>query len=129
VVKIPFSEAGLVAARHFCENNIPCNVTAVMGITQAIAAMASGARYVSVICGRIQDSNGSAGELLKQLIFRIRQEQRSTQVIAASLRQPSDVARALTAGAHIVTVSPEVLRKSLQNPATDQMIADFDAAG
>ena len=126
---------------------IPVNCTACMTVYQAMAAAASGARYVSLFWGRIRDGGKEekfAEEREKLLASgKLRPEDfdpavavRETrtlldrfypgsEIIAGSIRTPSDVKDASLAGAHIVTVQPKILRSMLGHFKTDEVVDQF----
>jgi transaldolase len=58
----------------------------------------------------------------------IDRERLGARIIVGSVRHIMDVNEALTAGAHVVTVPPPILRKMLHNPKTDETIREFNAA-
>jgi transaldolase len=133
VMKIPITEMSLgfmhtLREPERAQKYILTNLTAVMSFGQAYAGVLAGARFVSLICGRMKDAGVSDSEVVKQLTQRIRHQQLKTTVIAASLRTPADVNRVLTAGAHVATVTGAVLRKVLRHELTDQMIREFQGS-
>ncbi|MEZ4312322.1 MAG: hypothetical protein R3F14_30195, partial [Polyangiaceae bacterium] len=52
----------------------------------------------------------------------------SAKIIAGSIRHLHDVSQALSAGAHIVTVPPPILRAMLRHPRTEETIREMNAA-
>jgi transaldolase len=128
VVKLPFSEAGLVAARTLSKHGAEVNVTACMSFQQAYLAALAGARYVSLFWGRIRDMGYDATPVVRDVREMLDREELPAQIIAGSMRQPVDVTEALLAGAHVVTVTPPILRKMLHNPKTDETLREFSEA-
>jgi transaldolase len=49
-------------------------------------------------------------------------------IIVGSVRHVMDVNEALEAGAHVPTVTPQVIRKMVWNPRTIETIAEFNNA-
>lgn len=128
VIKVPMTEHGLEVTKELSREGVTVNVTACMSFVQAYSAAMAGASYVSLLCGRIADSSSSSSEAIKQTVQRLRHDARGARVIAASLRDPAAVSRALAAGAHVATVPPGTLRKMLCHAATDKMLAEFREA-
>src|SRR5512135_392238 len=55
VIKVPLTEAGLVACRKFRADDIKVNVTLCFSPTQALLAAKAGATFVSPFVGRLDD--------------------------------------------------------------------------
>lgn len=127
-VKVPFSELGLRATHRLVSKGIAVNMTCCMSFPQAYLASLAGARYVSVLVGRVRDMGYRAEPVIEDLRAQIDRERLDTQIIVGSLRQVLDVTDALSAGAHIATVPGPVLRKMLHNPKTDETIREFNDA-
>jgi transaldolase len=128
-VKVPFSQTGLGVASRLRKLDFPVNITSVMTAAQAYVAAQTGAQYVSLFMGRISDMNLDPTEIIRDARQLIMNEPAlKTQIIVGSIRQSRDVMSALHAGAHIVTASPEILKKLLWNPGTQAVNAEFQAA-
>ena len=90
-------------------------------------------QHVSLFMGRISDMGQDPLEVIAGVRELMNAErERATlfkaNIIVGSIRQPRDVMDALRAGAHIVTASPDILKKLLQNPGTEAVNAEFQAA-
>lgn len=128
-IKVPFSETGLRIATRLIRNDFTVNLTSLMTGAQAYLAALTGAEYVSLFMGRISDMNYDALAVIGGARHLLDQEPAlRAQIIVGSIRQAPDVTRALAAGAHIVTASPEILKKLLWNPGTQAVNAAFAAA-
>lgn len=84
-----------------------------LGWTTAVLAAKAGARYVSLMLGRIDDEGGDGAATVSAVRAWIDDWSIETFVIAASLRGSRDVGRAISAGSHCVTVPPALLIKSM----------------
>jgi transaldolase len=127
-VKVPFSEEGLAVAHALSARGAVVNLTCMMSFPQAYLAALTGAAYVSLFCGRIRDMGYDAWSVIRSTRAQLDREGLPARIIAGSIRQASDVTDALSAGAHVVTVPPAILRKLLHNPKTDETIAEFAEA-
>lgn len=128
-VKVPFSEVGLRVASRLIHKNFTVNLTSLMTGAQVYLAALTGAQYVSLFMGRISDMNYDALAVIGGARHLLDQEPAlRAQIIVGSIRGAPDVTRALAAGAHIVTASPEILKKLLWNPGTQAVNAAFAAA-
>lgn len=125
VVKIPMTEAGLVATHRLAAEGIKVNVTLIFNATQALLAARAGAAFVSPFIGRLDDIGHDGVLLIEEIANIFEQHDISTKIIAASIRRPLDMSRAALAGAHIATVPFGVLRASLQHPLTDKGLEKF----
>jgi len=132
-IKVPFSEVGLRVAKRLLTERINVNITSVMSVSQAYLALMTRCQHVSLFMGRISDMGQDPLEVIAGVRELMNAErERATlfkaNIIVGSIRQPRDVMDALRAGAHIVTASPDILKKLLQNPGTEAVNAEFQAA-
>jgi transaldolase len=51
-----------------------------------------------------------------------------SRLICGSIRKPEDVEEIVTAGAHVVTITPKVLQQMPFHQKTEETIAEFDEA-
>lgn len=128
VFKIPFSEEGLRVASKLASTGFRVNMTSLMSAEQAYLALEAGAEYVSLFYGRISDAGNDPRAVIADTRRMIDREDRVAQIIAGSIRQVGDVMSALVNGAHIVTVKPEILRKMMRHPMTEQVNEEFRQA-
>ena len=125
VVKVPMTGEGLKAVRILKSMNIETNVTLVFSAAQALLAAKAGAAYVSPFLGRLDDVGQDGMELVHQILTIFSNYGFSTQIIAASIRNPLHVIDAAMAGAHIATVPFKILGQLLHHPLTDKGIDAF----
>jgi len=128
VIKVPFSEMGLRVTHALAARNIATNVTCLMNFNQAYLAALAGGTYVSIFSGRVRDMGYDVRPIIAATRAQLDREKLSAQIIVGSVRHLMDVNEALEQGAHIVTVTPTILRKMLHNPKTDETIREFNAA-
>lgn len=125
VVKVPITEEGLKAVSILSKEGIKTNVTLIFSANQALLAARAGATYVSPFLGRIDDMSMVGMTLVEDIvqifdIFGI-----TTEIIAASIRNPVHVLEAAKAGADIATVPYKVIKQLLKHPLTDRGIEKF----
>lgn len=125
VVKIPMTIEGLKAVKVLSKEGIKTNVTLVFTANQALLAARAGASYVSPFLGRLDDISQSGIELIKEIssIFKIYDF--STEIIAASVRNPIHVKECALAGADIATIPYGVIEQMTKHPLTDAGILKF----
>ncbi|MDD7334379.1 MAG: fructose-6-phosphate aldolase [Lachnospiraceae bacterium] len=127
VVKIPMTVEGLKATKVLSSEGIKTNVTLIFTANQALLAAEAGATYVSPFLGRLDDISQPGIDLIRTIadIFDIYGY--STEIIAASVRNPIHVTDCALAGADIATVPYAVIENMTKHPLTDQGIAKFQA--
>ena len=127
VVKIPMTVEGLKATKVLSSEGIKTNVTLIFSANQALLAAEAGATYVSPFLGRLDDISQPGIDLIRTIadIFDIYGY--STEIIAASVRNPIHVTDCALAGADIATVPYAVIENMTKHPLTDQGIAQFQA--
>ena len=126
VVKIPMTEEGLKAVKILSKEGIKTNVTLVFSPNQALLAARAGATYVSPFLGRLDDISMPGIDLIESIsaIF-ANYPEITTEIIAASVRNPIHVTDCALAGADIATVPYAVLEQMTKHPLTDQGIEKF----
>ena len=127
VVKIPMTVEGLKATKVLSSEGIKTNVTLIFSANQALLAAEAGATYVSPFLGRLDDISQPGIDLIRTIadIFDIYGY--STEIIAASVRNPIHVTDCALAGADIATVPYAVIENMTKHPLTDQGIAKCQA--
>lgn len=128
VIKVPFSEVGLRVLHQLTKRNIKTNVTCLMAMNQAYLAALGGATYVSIFSGRVRDMGYDVRPVIESTRAIIDREKLPSKIIVGSMRHLMDVNEALECGAHVPTVTPQILRKMVWNPRTIETIAEFNDA-
>ncbi len=125
VVKVPMIKDGIKAIKWFTDNGIPTNCTLCFSAGQAILAAKAGARYISPFIGRIDDSGWEGVQLIEQIVNIYTIQGYSTQVLAASIRNPNHIIQCAEVGAHVITSPLESILGLLKHPLTDIGLAKF----
>ena len=126
--KIPMTVEGLKATKVLSSEGIKCNVTLIFSANQALLAARAGAAYVSPFLGRLDDISMPGIDLIEQISDMFANyPDISTEIIAASIRNPIHVTDCALAGADIATVPYAVIEQMTKHPLTDQGIAKFQA--
>ncbi|MDO4166291.1 MAG: fructose-6-phosphate aldolase [Eubacteriales bacterium] len=126
VVKIPMTVEGLKATKVLASEGIKCNVTLIFSANQALLAARAGAAYVSPFLGRLDDISTPGIDLIQSIadIF-ANYPEITTEIIAASVRNPIHVTDCALAGADIATVPYSVIEQMTKHPLTEQGIEKF----
>ena len=125
VVKVPMTIEGVKAIRWFTDNDIKTNCTLVFSAGQAILAAKAGATYLSPFIGRVDDMNWDGIELIAQIADIYSIQGFSTQILAASIRNPLHIVRAAEAGADVCTCPLSSILGLVKHPLTDIGLAKF----
>ena len=130
-IKVPCTVEGLKACRILSDMSIPVNVTLIFSVEQAILAYKSGATYVSPFIGRCEDNNIDGIGLISSINKFITNPlsdliRDDIYILAASIRNVSQVVQAFEAGADIVTLPPSIFEQMYHHDLTDQGLAQFD---
>ncbi len=132
-IKVPMwgDGRGLRIVKNLVEQEIPVNMTCLMSANQGILACEAGVDYASLFYNRIIDyvGRGLAGQdeisLLRNYID---EHSLTTKIIAGSIRSPNDVMECFEAGAHIVTITYDIIKKLPFHSRTESTIKEFDDA-
>lgn len=125
VVKIPMNVSGLKAVKALKEMDIKTNVTACMATKQAILAALAGADYVSLFWGRIEDMGYNAKTIADDTVKLFKESNVKSKIILGSFRQVSQINIAMLTGAHIITITPPIIKEMISNPRTTETIQEF----
>ncbi len=127
VVKVPMTEAGLVAISTFAEEGIKTNCTLVFSSAQGLLAAKAGATYLSPFVGRLDDISEEGMDMVRELAAIIEIHDLDSEIIVASTRSPRHVIDGALAGASIATLPFKVFQQMLKHPLTDAGVASFKA--
>ena len=113
-------------AHHLEKNlNIRVNVTAMMSAQQCFLAALSGATYVSLFGGRVNNMGYNCVEEIRKLRTLLDRFELKSKIIVGSTREVLNVIEWLEAGAHIVTATPSLLEGMLVHPFSKETVQMF----
>jgi transaldolase len=115
----------LEVIRELEAQQIRVNVTAMMSAQQCFVAALAGASYVSLFGGRVNNMGYNACGEIARLRKLLDQFGLKAQIIVGSTREVLNVMEWLEAGAHIVTVVPDLLRGMIVHPYTKETVRQF----
>ena len=125
VVKVPLIPEGLRAVRSLSNEGIRTNVTLCFSPTQGLLAAKAGATFVSPFIGRLDDISQTGMELIDQLVTIFSNYDFATEVLVASVRNPTHVVDAALLGAHACTIPYAVIQQLIKHPLTDLGLSKF----
>jgi len=106
-------------------HDVRVNVTAMMSAQQCLLAAMAGATYVSIFCGRVNNMGYDSCNEVARLRRLLDEYDLKAQIIAASTREILNVVEWLDAGAHIVTVTPNLIEGMIVHPYTKETVQMF----
>jgi transaldolase len=107
------------------KNDIRVNVTAMMSAQQCLLAALAGATYVSIFAGRVNNMGYNCVEEIRKARQVLDGQGLKAKIIAGSTREVLNVIEWLAAGAHIVTVVPEILKGMVVHPYSKETVRMF----
>lgn len=125
VLKLPMTADGLRAGKALKSEGARVAFTAVYTLPQAYAGLLAGAEWIIPYFGRLRRAGLDACARTGEMARLLRAQQSSTRLLVASLKSPDDAIEATLAGAHDITVQPEVVRALVNSPLTNDALTTF----
>ena len=125
-IKVPCTRNGLKACFELSKMDVAVNVTLIFSAAQAILASKAGATYVSPFIGRLNDQYWDGISLVEEISDVFTTHSAKTQVLAASIREPIQVAKCFRVGADICTLPWDIFNKMYDHCLTDSGLEKFD---
>ncbi len=133
IPKIPMTQSGLKVAMQLKRQGQRMAFTAVTSIAQTYCAAQAGADFVIPYFNRLERSGINASERITQMVKVLTQQRAynnvpdmpETRLLVASLKTPAEVSCALQAGAHDLTITPNVLLEMVRDPLSEQAVDKF----
>jgi transaldolase len=125
VVKLPLIPEGLRAVRTCSGEGIRTNVTLCFSPNQALLAAKAGASFISPFIGRLDDVSETGMELIQKIVTIYENYDYATEVLVASVRNPTHVVDAALIGADICTIPFSVMLQLAKHPLTDVGLQKF----
>ena len=125
VVKLPLIPDGLKGVRTCAKEGIRTNVTLCFSPNQALLAAKAGASYISPFIGRLDDISETGMELIEKIVTIYNNYNYETEVLVASVRNPTHVVDAAMIGADICTIPFSVMLQLSKHPLTDVGLKKF----
>jgi len=107
------------------KQDIRINVTAMMSAQQCLVAALAGATYVSMFGGRVNNMGYNTCEEIKKLRKVLDDFGLKSKIIIGSTREILNVIEWLGAGAHFVTVVPNLLEGMIVHPYSKETVQMF----
>ena len=125
VIKLPMTPAGIQACASLTKEGISCAVTLIYSEPQAVVAAKAGAKYIAPFVARANEVGVDGIETISKIAQTFQSHAIQTEILAASVRNGHDAAKALRCGATSVTLPYGVLMGMMKNPVTDMTLNSF----
>ena len=119
---------GLQVVNQLTRSGIKTNMTVMMTYNQLILAAKAGATYVSLFYNRSKESGQDPVQIIRDYVSTAKEQGIPARLIVGSIRTPEDVATAMAAGAHVMTIPSKILRQMPFSQRSEETIAEFDKA-
>ena len=125
-IKVPCSRTGLKTCLELSKMDVAVNVTLIFSAAQAILASKAGATYVSPFIGRLNDQYWDGISLVEEISDVFTTHGSKTEILAASIREPIQVAKCFRVGADICTLPWDIFNKMYDHCLTDAGLDKFN---
>lgn len=124
-VKLVATSAGYGAAAALAAEGVNVTLTAVYTLRQALAAQSVGARSIAIYLGRLRDGGSDPIDLAGRMQELLRAQGAGVEILAASIRDPDELAELALRGIASATLAPTILTRFLDSDATARDAAAF----
>jgi TalC/MipB family fructose-6-phosphate aldolase len=124
-IKIPCTEEGFKAMGILKKRGIRITATAIYTRLQGLMAAAREADYIALYYNRMTNMDIDGDRSIGSLRETLAREAMKTRILAASFRAPAQVANAISAGAHGVTVTENILCDAFSLGIIQTAVEDF----
>ena len=128
-VKLVATPAGYRAAAALSAKGVNVTMTAVYTLSQALVAQSVGARSIAIYLGRLRDAGADPMALAGRMQDMLRAQGSDVDILAASIRDPDELAELAIRGVASATVAPAIIEHLLDSDATtrDALVFSTDA--
>ena len=128
VLKLPVTEDGIKACKHFSDMGKKTNLTLCFSSLQALLAAKAGATYISPFIGRLEDVGQDGIGLIKDIktVFS-NYPNLKTKILAASIRNISHIESVAKIGSDAITMPSKLIKEIYKHELTDKGLEIFRA--
>jgi TalC/MipB family fructose-6-phosphate aldolase len=124
-IKIPCTEEGFKAMGILGNRGVRITATAIYTRLQGLMAAARGAEYIALYYNRMKNMDIDADCSIGKLRETLDREAMPSRILAASFRTMAQITDAISAGAHGVTVTENILRDAFDLRIIQTAVEDF----
>jgi transaldolase len=119
---------GLQVVNQLARSGVKTNMTVMMTFNQLMLAAKAGATYVSLFYNRSKEAGENPVQIIRDYVTAAKEQGIPAKLIVGSIRTPEDVATAMAAGAHVMTIPSKILKQMPFSKRSEETIAEFDKA-
>lgn len=124
-LKIPVTEEGVRAIKEVKARGGCVTATAIYYTFQGVMAIHAGADYLAPYCNRMENNDIDYMNTIEELRYLIDRDGYQVKILAASFKNVKQVTNAIAAGAHCVTIQPELLKTAMHSALVSDAVAAF----
>ncbi|MEM7197396.1 MAG: fructose-6-phosphate aldolase [Pseudomonadota bacterium] len=124
-IKVPLTPDGLRTCKALSDSRLMGNVTLCFSPAQALLAAKAGASFISPFVGRLDDLGQDGMDLIADIRDIYDNYDFDTEILVASIRNPSHVVMAAKLGADVATLPPATMQQLFKHPLTDKGLNAF----
>ena len=128
-VKVPITADGIKAIMQLKRLGVGVTATAIFTQQQALLAARAGADFVAPYVNRLDNIASNGVMVVSDSVHLFNVHGIATRVLAASFKNVEQVHQVSMAGAHCVTLAPDLLKRLIYHPLTDMSVAEFKRDG
>ncbi|USD67228.1 transaldolase family protein [Vibrio sp. SCSIO 43136] len=125
IVKVPATPQGIKAMKLISAEGIRITATAILTPQQALMAAVAGAEFLAPYVNRLDNICSDGVNVAAEMAALIDTYNLDAKVLGASFKNVQQVHQLALAGAHSVTIAPDVFDQLLMHPLTDSGVAGF----
>lgn len=125
IVKVPVTPQGIKAMKLIAKEGIRITATAILTPQQALLAAKAGAEFLAPYVNRLDNICSDGVDVAAEIVTLLNNYHLDAKVLGASFKNVQQVHKLALAGAHSVTVAPDVFDLLLTHPLTDSGVAGF----
>ncbi len=126
-IKIPMTFEGLKLSKYLSDREVKTNITLCFSTEQMLLAALTKPTYISIFVGRLEDVGADGFEEIAKMRHILDENQNVTsKILAASIRNVHHITRSFVSGAHTVTTPASALYKMIEHPLTKSGLEKFN---
>lgn len=127
-IKVPMTPEGLKASAMLAQKGIDANVTMVFSPDQALLAMKTNPRFVSIVLSRLDKIGGDVEAFINETMTIKHHYGFEADILAASIKDRRTILQCMIAGVDVISIPENLFFQLYTHPQTDQGLAEFDVA-
>ncbi len=125
IMKIPVTNEGIKTIKLLSADNIKTLATTIYTPFQGLVAALAGANYVAPYVNRIDNLTGNGVKVVSEIACLFSKHNLTTEILAASFKNTQQILDTCLAGTQNITVSPDLIEKLIDFPATSTDVLNF----